>query len=656
MKKGSITIYFSIILIAIAALLGILAENVRVQGMEADAYNRLYLAADSAFAGYGKQLYEQYGLFGLWKSKEEAAGEVAAALLDNINPGKSFSTAIFDMHHMSIEHIDVEITSLLDGGGYYFAKQAVRSMEISTEKSALDFLLEQSGMQEEAKMVSDFFKKVGEYKDRFAAVSNDLVELQERIRQASQALKEPEEGIVQLIEDLKKSLSEENAEQTENQWKEERKEFCKSVKEALKAEEDVWDNWSDISADIDFYKQNARAMKEELEEEKQSILTEYDKNQSSMLEEEADRLQSAFGIGADDKYGVSEAEDVTKQALRLLADSREELMELLNANDFNQDAVMEQLQKNQEALKLLRNLDIHYINESMPEGEMSEGFLQKIEEMFDGGILAMVADDAKLPNSALSGEFLPSQISQSKWENAEAAENMEDKAWLVYYASHYFGSYEKQNADTAVACELEYLAGGRQKEKENLELVVNELFGFRESINLLYLLRDNEKRNAAYELALTIPGVALQPVLTVVVQGAILTVWAAGESLLDVRNLLQGNKVPLMKNNGSWQLSLQQLQNLPEAIKGSSTTEEGLTYRQYIAMILMMQSREDLCMRMLDLIQCNLQKNVNASFLIKDCICAANVNAALRGQILFPVLSDDANSGYNIQASVYYQY
>lgn len=656
MKKGSVTIYFSIILISVIALLGIMMEKARVLGMEADAYNSLYLAVDSAFAGYGKQLYEQYGLFGLWESEEAAAGEVAAALLHNINPGQGLSASIMNMHHMSMENIDMEVTTLMDEGGYYFAKQAAETMKINTEKSALDFLLDKSGMLEEAGMVSDFFRKVDNYQERFETVSNALANVEERLRQVAQDLQNPKEGISRLVENLREASGEKGTEQREDEKKREQEEFCNAVREALKEEENIWNEWSEIAADIDSYKQNAGEIREMLDEEKQNILREYDKDQSDMLEEEVDRFQSVFGIGADDKYGVGEAETITKQALTLLTDSKEALMELLNSDEFNQDSVMEQLQKNKEALELLQNLNIHYINRSGSNEEVSDGFLNQIKEMVNGEILSLVADDMKLPNSAITGENIPSQINDSEWEGAEASNAAEDKAWLIYYALHYFGSYENQNTDTVMVCELEYLAGGKQREKDNLEQVVEELWGVRESFNLLYLLGDSEKRNAAYEMAMMIPGVAAQPVLAVVIQGVILTAWAAGESLLDVRTLLQGNKVPLVKNDVSWQLSLQQLQDLTEAVKGNRGTEEGFTYRQYIAMILMMQSRENLCMRMLDLIQCNLQKNVNSSFLIKDCICKADVNVILRGQILFPEISDDLDSGYSIQASVHYQY
>lgn len=655
MRKGSVTIYFSIILIAVIALLGVLVEEVRFQGMKADAYNGLYLAADSAFAGYGRQLYEQYGIFGLWEAREAAAGDIVSALFDNINPGEGLSTAILDMHHMTIEHIDMKVTTLMDGGGYYFAKQAAEAMKINTGKSALNFLLNQSGMMEEAKLVSDFFKKVDAYQSRLEEVSNDLARVQERIQQASENLKNPEKSIAQLINDLKKALSQE-AEKTEEEQKEEQIEFVRLIDEVFKEEEGIREEWSEIEENLSLYMQSSNELGKLFEEEKESILQEHSQNQSSFLDEEVERIKSALGTGTDDVYGFQEAQTITAQALVLLDDSKAELMKLLNADKYDGNAVMEQLQNNKAALELLQNLDIDYIKQTDCEESLSNGILERIKEVFHGGILALVADDVALPNSAITGDSLPSQINASEWKNTEESDEWEDKAWLTYYALQYFGSYEKQNANAAISCELEYLLGGKQKEQENLELVVNELFGVRESSNLLYLLSDSEKRNAAYEMAVMIPGVAAQPILTVAVQGMILAVWAAGEAILDIRTLLQGNKVPLFKNSGNWQLSLQQLQNLSENLEGNRGTGDGLTYRQYLAMILMMQTRECLCMRMLDLIQCNLQKNVNASFLVKDCICKADISVTLTGQMLFPEIANEFDNGYNIQASVCYQY
>lgn len=64
---------------------------------------------------------------------------------------------------------------------------------------------------------------------------------------------------------------------------------------------------------------------------------------------------------------------------------------------------------------------------------------------------------------------------------------------------------------------------------------------------------------------------------------ALLLGLAYGESLLDVRILLSGGKIPLLKDAASWKLSFEtlgSLGNLLERVDGSEA-EEGLSYTDY---------------------------------------------------------------------------
>ena len=117
------------------------------------------------------------------------------------------------------------------------------------------------------------------------------------------------------------------------------------------------------------------------------------------------------------------------------------------------------------------------------------------------------------------------------------------------------------------------------------------------------------------------------PALTKAMQHALLLGLAYGESLLDVRILLSGGKIPLLKDAASWKLSfatLGSLGNLLERVDGSEA-EEGLSYTDYLRILLQMCRRSDLKLRALDLIQYRLQKQEGSK-----CFQAQNAIVAIK--------------------------
>ena len=102
---------------------------------------------------------------------------------------------------------------------------------------------------------------------------------------------------------------------------------------------------------------------------------------------------------------------------------------------------------------------------------------------------------------------------------------------------------------------------GRRRQ-ENLEASVLRLTALRQGMNLAHILRDPVKREEARSLAIVIAGGTGMAPLAAVLSFFIMTVWALGEALADVRCLLEGGKVPLVKSSSQWKLDLQvQLEN-----------------------------------------------------------------------------------------------
>ena len=99
-QSGSITVFLSLILILILALVGTVVEGARIQGSRALLEEGIYTAMDSLFAGYDDTLWKDYQLFFLdGKEKEETRkqeieGQLKEVFLDIVKPKERASGAI----------------------------------------------------------------------------------------------------------------------------------------------------------------------------------------------------------------------------------------------------------------------------------------------------------------------------------------------------------------------------------------------------------------------------------------------------------------------------------------------------------------------------------------------------------------------------------
>ena len=74
--------------------------------------------------------------------------------------------------------------------------------------------------------------------------------------------------------------------------------------------------------------------------------------------------------------------------------------------------------------------------------------------------------------------------------------------------------------------------------------------------NYVFLQADSAKKAEAEALAATLCTLLAVPAIIDAAAQMILLAWAYGESVVDIRSLLKGNKVPLVKTGESWQLQL----------------------------------------------------------------------------------------------------
>ncbi len=86
---------------------------------------------------------------------------------------------------------------------------------------------------------------------------------------------------------------------------------------------------------------------------------------------------------------------------------------------------------------------------------------------------------------------------------------------------------------------------------------------------------------------------------------SILFAWSFAESISDMRALYEGNRVPLVKSEDTWHLSLSNLLFFRDHLGGDD--DGGLTYEDYLRMLFITKSMEDKTDRFCDLIEMDVR-------------------------------------------------
>ena len=230
--------------------------------------------------------------------------------------------------------------------------------------------------------------------------------------------------------------------------------------------------------------------------------------------------------------------------------------------------------------------------------------LEWMKAVKKNGVLALVMSEQNVSNKKLGQAEGESHIHSAKgnWQQEKKASVTERLLFCLYCRAH-FSDAAQESGDRALDYEMEYLIGGKDADQENLKAVVNRLLLMREGANLLYLETDSTKSQEAMSVALALTSVVANPELAEPVKHAILAAWAYAESISDVRILLNGGKVSLVKSDAQWHTDLKHLGDTLNT--SEENTQEGLSYGGYLQLLLWTMPEEKISQRSMNLIEQN---------------------------------------------------
>ena len=260
------------------------------------------------------------------------------------------------------------------------------------------------------------------------------------------------------------------------------------------------------------------------------------------------------------------------------------------------------------------------------------GVIRKIQKM---GILSLVIPGgASVSEASVSSENLLSKREKAQgmpmYDSAQADSSLTSQVLFQQYLMEKLGNYT-QPAKAGLKYQIEYILEKGTSDLENLKSIAKKLLIIRKGANFAALLADSVKRAQAETLALAIASTFLIPPAAAVIEGALLLCWAFGESILDVRELFDGGRVPLVKSASQWQLSLE---NLPYLLDGLDSvrrgTEEGMSYEDYLQVFLLAEKKENKVIRGMDIVEQTVRSAGRQSFCLDQCITAAEVSVDVK--------------------------
>ena len=358
-----------------------------------------------------------------------------------------------------------------------------------------------------------------------------------------------------------------------------------------------------------FYQQAVRFMKENMGTELISGLLQRKEDAEKMqkagelYEQRSEKVEQELAqLEQKQKESESEKEDIRKQQI----ENALERGEIITEEDLQSETELEKVPDKENPLKVI-------------------GKLKK------QGIMKLALGNQTVSQKTLPGS-LPSKRSRKKGNLSFQKENSGVTADLLFqeYLFQRFAAFTDQITEGAVDYELEYILCGKNTDEKNLKEVIKRLLLMREGANFLYLTGDAAKKQEADAMAFLLTGWIPIAGVQTITSYALLLAWAYGESLLDVRELMAGGKVPLLKNAQDWKLSLDQIISLDSLLEGTDgSSANGLSYVEYLQILFIIGSAKKYPMRALDLIECNLRKKAGtANFRADHMITKMQVKAS----------------------------
>lgn len=251
-----------------------------------------------------------------------------------------------------------------------------------------------------------------------------------------------------------------------------------------------------------------------------------------------------------------------------------------------------------------------------------ENPLELFETLFSSSLMVLVLPKGKTLSTKetdLSDSLMKRSLNTGNYPEHKAT-GLTDQALFLAYLDREFGCFTNVKDKKKLDYELEYILCGHDSDAKNVADVTARILLIREVTNYLYLQTDGEKQAIAESIAVAIGAVTMNPAVVVVVKQAILAAWAYVESLMEMRTLLSGGRVAIVKTAADWKTDV--LHPATSFRKGEGVDDKGIgfSYEDYLLQFLLLMGAEKQNMRTMDMMEQNIRLLTGNPHFRMDCM------------------------------------
>lgn len=214
-------------------------------------------------------------------------------------------------------------------------------------------------------------------------------------------------------------------------------------------------------------------------------------------------------------------------------------------------------------------------------------------------------------------------------EELSKGEEMLERFFFQEYLLKYMGHYRKEAEGITLSYQIEYLLTGKDNDVENLKSVVEAIFAVREVANTCYVFSNQDFKTIAEVLGLVLATAMMIPEAAEIIAYILLFGWAFAESVYDIRCIMAGGRIPLMKTSDTWHYDLDSALNIHKELFVPADEKEGLAYEDYLRIFMFLENQDKLTMRAMNMVEADIRSTEgNEYFRLDGCLDA--VEAVVR--------------------------
>lgn len=627
-KHGEITVFLSLSLLCVFALLCVMVEGARTAGSRYYFQVAVNGSLDTLFSQYHTELWKRYRILGLpYQSESDVAGRLETYVEKYLS--------VENWYPMRFKTMDIEeCVNLTDQGGDFLVQEVLDYMNYGIWNQLL--LVPESGEQFWSDMKEA--SAAGTATDIYDGQEKEVQKLEDCVEQILSCVQKQET----YRENIRKALEDDNAGRFY-------READKFKKEGGKMEKL-----------LEKYEKRAKQLREALSESKihmSDLKDEFQDGRNQMFEEQMNPYTAYIEQDGKRYQEFLQQKDISIRNLEILEETRELVEQLEEEAEENQDDESDDELSLEPAARHWETACAAKLKLEIGKGDKEkQGFLEQVRRMTEGGLLqAVLPEGMEVSGKTIGTAGLPSHLFVG---GKKINRSLPEQVLINEYCGEYFRHALSKN-DKGAWYEIEYLLHGRGTDRANLEETIAQIFLVRQGLNMIHLLSDSAKREEARALAALITGIVGAAPLLEIMAGFILVVWSMGESVMDIRCLLSGGSVPLWKGKDDWSLSLEGLLAMGKENRCPDSQQKdqggrGFDYETYLKLLLLVEDAGQKQLRMLDMIQLNIQSE-EKGFLLEHCAYKVDIHVSSCGKHVFfmlPVVENfiHGESGYPVEA------